>query len=410
MSWLSVRHARPLAWSLMGLYLGLAITGLALQAITRSPLAGIPLPMHIFEVMALCVQASVGALIVSQQPRHPLGWVWCFLALSFIWDHFTWGYAVYGALAHPGSLPGVEIAIVMQYFKARGTLGMLGFTLLFLLFPSGRPLSPRWGKMGWIALAALAVQIPASALASDPSGYFPFPADILAMDDSLVVFLTPLREFSALLSLLCVAGASSSLFVRLRRARGIERQQIKGIVYAATFFPPALIFIFLGERQPGPEIHWLTMVGVAVGLSASAAMSIATAVAVLRYRLWEIDIIIRRTLVYGLLTAALAVVYFASAVLFQQSFQVLTGQRSPLAVVLSTLAIAVLFSPLRRRIQDFIDRRFYRQKYDAQQTLAAFSVRMRDQVELEQLSKTLLAVVEETIQPAHASLWIKKLE
>jgi peptidoglycan/LPS O-acetylase OafA/YrhL len=196
-------------------------------------------------------------------------------------------------------------------------------------------------------------------------------------------------------------AAVSSLVLRLRRSRGDERQQIKWIVYAAAYFALTLALVFYGGTrsdgtilQVGTVLHVLSLVGLL------AAMTIA----IFKYRLYEIDIIINKTLVYGALSGTLALVYFSSVVLLQQVFPA----DSQISIVLSTMAIAGLFAPLRRRIQKAIDKRFYRRKYDAQQTLAAFSVRMRDEVELERLSETLLAVVDETMQPAHVSLWFKE--
>jgi hypothetical protein len=199
--------------------------------------------------------------------------------------------------------------------------------------------------------------------------------------------------------LLAGLGAVISLFVRFRRARGDERQQIKWFASAAAL---TLAWIIVAEEQSG-EIVALS------GLLVIASIPVATGIAILRYRLYDIDRIINRTLVYGSLTAALAALYFAGVTATQAIFRALTSQEEQpqLAIVVSTLVIAALFNPLRRRIQEFIDRRFYRRKYDARKTLEAFSAKLRDETDLDALSADLVGVVDETMQPAHVSLWLR---
>jgi hypothetical protein len=184
--------------------------------------------------------------------------------------------------------------------------------------------------------------------------------------------------------------------VRFRRSRGVERQQMKWFVYAAALILPAPAVDQLPDFINGV---WLALVLIAT--------SMAIGIAVLRYRLYDIDVVINRTLVYGSLTAILVAVYLSGIVVLQRLFVVLTGERSTLAVVASTLVIAALFNPLRRRIQSFIDRRFYRSKYDAANTLQSFSSKLRDETDLDALNNELVGVVRETMQPAHVSLWLR---
>jgi hypothetical protein len=193
-----------------------------------------------------------------------------------------------------------------------------------------------------------------------------------------------------------VIGAVASVVVRFRRSRGIERQQMKWFVYAVA---PVLVMP-IEDYLPG-IISSVALGAVLIGLPA------AIGVAVLRYRLYDVDVLINRTLVYGSLTALLVTVYVGSIVVLQAVFRSLTGQDSQLTIVASTLAIAALFNPLHRRIQAFVDRRFYRRKYDAAKTVAAFSARLRDETDLAELNEELLAVVRETMQPAHVSLWLR---
>jgi hypothetical protein len=204
--------------------------------------------------------------------------------------------------------------------------------------------------------------------------------------------------FGVLTGLLFVSivGAIASVVVRFRRSRGVERQQMKWFVYAVALIPLIPTDGFL------PGIISSVALGVVL-----IALPTAIGIAVLKYRLYNIDVLINRTLVYGSLTATLVTVYVGSIVILQTAFRSLTGQDSQLAIVASTLAIAALFNPLRRRVQAFVDRRFYRRKYDAAKTLAAFSARLRDETDLAELNEELIAVVRETMQPAHVSLWLR---
>jgi hypothetical protein len=192
-----------------------------------------------------------------------------------------------------------------------------------------------------------------------------------------------------------LALSAVSLVLRLRRATGVKRQQLKWFVYAvalfALVFPPSVIVFGDGRLI----VFLLPLVPASAGI------------AILRYRLFDIDILINRTLVYGSLTALLAATYLGGVVGLQSVLRALTGQKSQLAVVASTLAIAALFSPLRRRVQAFVDRRFYRRKYDAAKTLEAFNARLREETDLQALSNDLVGVARSTMQPSHASLWLR---
>jgi hypothetical protein len=191
----------------------------------------------------------------------------------------------------------------------------------------------------------------------------------------------------------------------MRRAKGVERQQIKWFAYATVVLVGGVVLAFTISEATG--LLWLGEIGFVLTMVGLAGLPIAIGIAVLKYRLYNIDRIINRTLVYGALTAMLLAVYVADIVLLQRIFILLTGERSTLAVVASTLMIAALFNPLRRRIQGFIDRRFYRSKYDARKTLETFSAKLRDETDLDALSDDLVGVVRDTMQPAHVSLWLR---
>jgi hypothetical protein len=378
---------------------------LTLQAISNTPYVNTGLPVLAILVILVGVWIVTGALIISRHPQNPVGWLLCAGLFSPAIDMFAAGYAAYDTYAFSGSLPGVDLALVWLKLGNLGAIGLVAFTLIILLFPDGRLPSPLWSRVSWTAVGTLLLYLPLQA--SEPGSadpvFLPIRINPLGVSASLWAFLKPLMWVAFSVLALCYVAALLSLLFRLGRARGDERQQIKWLIFPAWLYGIFLPLLFIGTVE-GDEI--ILRIGLALGQLAAAGIIIAIAFAIFKYRLYDIDIIINKTLVYGALTATLALVYFMSVVLLQQIFPA----ESPISIVLSTLAIAALFSPLRRRIQNAIDKRFYRRKYDAQQTLTAFGVKMRDEVELDRISETLLAVVDETMQPAHASLWFRKLE
>jgi hypothetical protein len=214
------------------------------------------------------------------------------------------------------------------------------------------------------------------------------------------------KPVQTIMPALLFVAAVSTLGLRLRRTRGIERQQIKWPAFVAVVAAGGSV-LYDTAISEAIGLRWLEWAGYVVVIAAIVSFPISLGIAIVRYRLYEIDTLINRTLVYGVLTAILAAVYFGAVVLLQRVFVLLTGEQSTLAVVASTLLIAALFTPLRHRIQSFIDRRFYRRKYDARKTLEAFSATLRDETNLEALNSELVGVVRETMQPAHVSLWLR---
>jgi hypothetical protein len=375
-----------LAWALCALSLALTALDFLLIAMNVS----LNTPVYVFwpELTSLAVGYSViGAIIGSRLPNHPIGWICCAIGLIAAVDHFAGEYAVYALLAQPHTLPGGKAMLWLQGWFWMLFIGLIVF--LLLLFPTGRLPSRRWRPFAWVSVAMISGGVIWSSIISPDVGFNAPPSPVQ-------------------LSVLLLGGvAAASLVVGRRGARGVERQQIKWLLYVGPLFFIAaglhvgFYYFWLTERSWG---LWASYLLVAVGgLSSPMAIGIA----ILRYRLYEIDLIINRTLVYGSLTAILVALYFVGIVVLQRVFVLLTGQKSTLAVVASTLVIAALFNPLRRRIQAFIDRRFYRRKYDARKTLEAFSAQLRDETDLEALSDDLLGVVRETMQPAHVSLWLR---
>ena len=345
--------------------------------------------------------SSVGAIVASRRPENLVGWLLCLWALSESISHFSAQYAIYALLARPDSLPaGQAFAWVSSWL----VFITIGFSVLsILLFPTGRPPSRRWRWVTWLTVAFVLVGAVSGAFSSGPvEGLGPI-RNPLGIEGFSNFFNSILLNMVALV---LVVAAASSVFVRLHRATGVERQQIKWFAYATA---AAVMGLVLAEIIPDViEVPlWFERMGNAIFLLLIPAIPISMGIAILRYRLYDIDIIINRTLVYGTLTVTLVALYFGGVVVLQRMFVVLTGQQSTLAVVVSTLLIAALFTPLRRRIQSFIDRRFYRSKYDARKTLEAFSAELREETNLDALSDDLAGVVRETMQPAHISLWLR---
>jgi hypothetical protein len=400
---MSRRAASYLAWSLCALCVALAVASLILALLNGRTLGEIFLALDGPSIATLPTEAVsfsvVGALIASHRPENPIGWI--FLAEGFCYGLLSAAdeYAIYALLTNPGALPlGAEASWLGQWIWAPG----LGLSLVFLplLFPDGHPPSHRWRPVAWLGGLSIGLIVVSSMIVLWPERG---PA-LVTGDESPSHVLDVVLLFVAV-PMLFVAGLGAviSLFVRFRRARGDERQQIKWFASAAAL---SLVWIIVfGQSTLGglPE----AIVALSF-LLVIPSIPIATGIAILRYRLYDIDLIINRTLVYGSLSASLALVYFGGVATTQALFRALTSQEQQpqLAVAVSTLAIAALFIPLRRRIQSFIDSRFYRRKYDARKTLEAFSAKLRDETDLDALSDDLVGVVRETMQPAHASLWL----
>jgi hypothetical protein len=352
----------------------------------------------------------VGALIASRRPENPIGWICLVAGLFWTLIALDDQYTAYG-LATTGVVPFPAAVVALSQWLWVPPVGLLSIYLI-LFFPDGRLPSRRWRPLAWFSGAVMALVSLAIALAPGPlpdlggvrnpfglEGY-PWIADAT----NVIPALLPL----------CTLASALSLVLRYRRSGSEQREQIKWIAFAGSFVGlmslitvvSTLIFAPEFPDSTGTQPLWLGVVQD-VELLSFAGIPVAVGIAVLRYRLYDIDLIINRTLVYGSLTATLIALYFGGIVVLQRVFVLLTGQQSTLAVVASTLLIAALFNPLRRRIQSFIDRRFYRRKYDARKTLEAFTAKLRDETDFDALNAELVGVVNETIQPAHVSLWLR---
>jgi hypothetical protein len=398
---MSYRTATWLSWSLCALSLVLAALSLWLVALNHSH-PNIPTyAPWLDNTLGALSYAPVGALVASRRPDNPIGWLVCLYGLVISLSYFSAEYAIYALLAEPGSLPVAEALVWVLSWILPVIIVLSIFPLL--LFPTGRLPSRRWRWLAWLTAAWMLLTVVTGAFASGALlGVLGPIENPLGIDGLTGVYATLLLFVSPLLT----AAAAFSLFVRLRRTVGVERQQIKWFAYAAAATVSASTLAYIIPRVIDTPL-WFERAGFVLNVAFVPAIPVSIGIAILRYRLYDIDIIINRTLVYGTLTVLLAGLYEGSIVLLQEAFRTLTGQQSGLAIVASTLLIAALFTPFRRRIQSFIDKRFYRRKYDARRTLEEFSAKLRNETNLEALKRDLGEVVTETMQPAHMSLWMR---
>ena len=415
---MSGRAASWLACSLAALCVAMFLTSVALFVLARS--AQLPSTfgasfsvIDMLTSMPVLAFPIVGALIASRRPRNPIGWI-C-LADGLLWTFLGMiaTYGIYG-LARPGSVAFPVAVYALGGWLWVPAVGLVAIYLI-LLFPDGRLPSSRWRPLAWLSGVAILLGSAASGLSPGPIADLggirnpyglegqPWVAD--TANAILVVFLV------------CILASVLSLILRYRRSLGERRQQIKWIAFAASFvgfgfviaMASGLIVLAFAPESWGsantPPL-WFDLL-FSVVLVSFGGVPIAVGAAVLRYRLYDIDLIINRALVYGALSVLLAATYFGGVVGLQAVVRSLTAQGSTLAVVASTLGIAALFVPLRRRVQGFVDRSFYRRKYDAAKTLEAFNTRLREETDLDALCSDVVGVVRRTMQPAHVSLWLR---
>jgi hypothetical protein len=398
-----LRPSTVLAWALW------ATTTAALVAAFAYGFVGHGGPIDAWEISTLVTFilfviafSTVGALVASREPRNPVGWIMCWSGLA---------YAVAGAvvsfaenrIVSAASLPAIgEVMIWIGGWAWIMGAGPAG-TLLMLLFPNGKLPSRRFRPVAWLAVAGILLIFAAIAFQPGPIQDYESLSNPVGIRGA-----GPLLDFAGGLGgvalVIGIVGSLISIVIRYRRAGAEMRQQLKWLTYAAGFVGLCVVASILAEGlissgDLGTEISNLL---VTTSLS---ALPVAIGIAILKHRLYDIDLIINRTLVYGGLTALLAATYFGIVVLLQGVIP--AAGDSDLTIAGSTLAVAALFRPLRGRVQGFIDRRFYRRKFDAQRTLESFSSRLRDDVDLDHLSADLLGVVRDTMQPEHASLWLR---
>jgi hypothetical protein len=350
-------------------------------------------------VLATLSATTVGALLASRRPRHPVGWLLLSLGLPLALSGVATGYANYGLMARPGALPAADWAALYHGVSMLIALAALQFVLL--LTPTGSLPSPRWRWWARVAAGVAVVALATSLLLPFEPPYQATPNPLEVPD--LAGLLRSLSNLTWAVTALGLPVAAVSLLLRFRRARGVERQQLRWLVLAAALAAAVLVVTALALAVgllglTGDEVLLGWVSAVVLGL-----MPLATGAAILRYRLYDLDRIVSRTVAYGLVTVLLAGVYAVVVLALGQ----LLGRDSSLVVAGATLAVAALFQPARRRVKGAVDRRFNRRRYDAARTIQAFSGRLRQQVDLDSLSAELLAVTDQTMQPSTVSLWLR---
>jgi len=356
-----------------------------------------------FTAMTL-VYLGVGGLVATRLPTNPVGWLLCGTGVLIGLTSVTYEYAAQTLDLATGSGPGTGVvaAWITSWSWVPALLGVPA--LLFLLFPDGRPVRRPWGRVVWVVAAGVGCVLVGASLAeggltNSPSPSTPNPIGVLPRDTA-----DGITTAGFVLSLVALLLAAVSLVVRLRRARGVERQQLKWLMWSAG---PLAIYLATGLVRWAVDDSSGGLVAELLLATCLTTVPAAVGIAVLRYRLYDIDLVINRTLVYGALTASLAAAYLTSVLVLRVTLDPLTSG-SDLAVAASTLAVAALFRPLRTRIQSLVDRRFYRARYDAVRTLDEFATHLRDELDLETLQRDLRTVVLDTVRPTHVSLWLRE--
>lgn len=397
-----------IVWAVLG-SLGMLILGYLSRNV--SPGGGVDdWPSHFLRLPTMLGPVALGALILLRRGGNRYGWLWLLFGVNVVFRQVSEAYAGYALVARAGELP---LGLEMGWLADRAWF--LHITLspfLMVLFPDGRFPSPRWRKASWWIVGSSLLSFLGGAFIPWPEGAAngPFANPFVFIEGPLATALTDYWAIPLMVVYFAIVAAAVNVLRRLRRARGVERLQLKWFTLGAFFVGLLMVInltyasiLVLGEvAEFVPQWVWDVANQVAY-----VALFGGIGVAILRYRLYDVDVVIRRTMVYGLLTAVLVVIYLGIVVALQRTLLALTNRaQSELATVLSTLAIAGMFNPLRWRIQEFIDRRFYRRKYDAQRTLFAFGRTLRNAVELDVLTDDLMEIVRETLQPAHVSLWL----
>jgi hypothetical protein len=396
---MSSSAATWLAWSLVTLSVVLVVGGIAFAQMTRSTAPGRPYydpGDAVFYLATVLTFSVVGAIIASRQPRNAIGWLFCGIGLVVSLNSLSGSYAVYRLAGGYGPWNLAETAA--WYASWSWTLWLyVPTTFLLLLFPDGRLPSPRWRPVGWCAALGVISFVAGYALKAGPLDEFPRITNPYGVDSPILGAVT---IAGAILASASMVASAVSLIVRMRRAGWAQRQQIKWLAYGGALVVGAVFVssvISIWSEDLGISLIIISLLGVPV----------FTGIAIVRHRLYDIDLLINRTLVYGSLTAMLVALYLGGVVELQRLLSPVVGDSNGLATVASTLAIAALFNPLRRRVQAFVDRRFYRRKYDAAKTLEAFNSRLRNETDLDALSNDLVGVASATMQPAHVSLWLR---
>jgi hypothetical protein len=390
---MSPRAATRLAWSLWLLAMALVALSVLLGVRNAATVAAFVADALVIVPMVVSF-ATVGALIAARHPRNPIGWLFASFAAITGLVLLASEYASYALVTAPGSVPGGDWAAWLGAWSLGFTIAIPAF--IFLLFPDGHLLSPRWRPLAWLIVANGILGVALAALSNlAVADFSPFASSPIQLPRGGAI--RAIYNANQAVGAAVLLGSALCLVVRLRRARGEQRQQLKWVAYTATVgFAAFAIVALVGWPEP-----------VVVATVAFPAIAIAAAIAIFKYHLYDIDRLISRTLVYAILTLVLGLGYAGVVLVLGQRFGGVTRHPPSWAVAGATLAVAALFQPARRRIQQAVDRRFNRRKYNAATTIQAFSTRLRDQIDLDTLSTELLAVVDQTMEPTRVSLWFR---
>jgi hypothetical protein len=387
-----------LAWALYALVLLLFATYPWLDRLARDagrPDLALLAPFVVAPSLAALTASTVGAVLASRRPRHPVGWLLLALGLSMAVGGMAAGYLPYTLIVRPGALPAADLLARIYSPSADVALAALGFVLL--LTPTGSAPSARWRRWGIAAAGAMALLLVAAAAAPGSLDARTLTVEGPVGSRAFGGALRVANQLALLAAILIILGGAASLVTRFRHARGVERQQLRWVTLAAALTGVAMVATgVLVAVDDLALAGWASVIG-------TVFLPLAAGAAILRYRLYDLDRIISRTLAYVLLTVLLGGGYAAVALVLGQ----LVGRDSSLAVAGATLAVAALFQPARRRIQALVDRRFNRRRHDAAQTIEGFGARLRDQIDLDTLTAEVLAVADQTMQPTRASLWLR---
>ena len=392
--------ATRLAWVVFATCAVTMAAGFVLQAqvpAVELEITGGSFALSLMFALVLMVFGAVGTVVASRMPANPIGWLFLGLAVIEGFYELAYGYTHYSLAV--ATQPATTYTAWFADWVSVASPGLIG--LAFLLFPTGRLLSRRWRPVAWVCGLAMVPVVAHYALAPGPIDEFPSLDNPLGWEPARFV-----GELDPDLFIVPILGcAVVAVLVRLRRSRGVERQQLKWFAWSAAliagFLPVGTVAAALDvDGETAEYVAGFVFAVLLCGLPVSAG------IAILRYRLYDIDVVIKRTLIYGTLTVSLVATYLVLVLAIRLALSPVTGD-SDLAVAASTLAVAALFRPLRTRIQAVVDRRFYRARYDAGRTLETFAVRLRDELDLEALGADLRTVVAETMQPAHVSLWLR---
>jgi hypothetical protein len=352
-------------------------------------------PFVVAPTLAAFTASTVGVVLARRRPRHPVGWLLLGVGLCMAMGGVLAGYLPYTAVVRPGALPAA--GPLARVYTPATNLALAGLGFVLLLTPTGSAPSPGWRRFGVASATAMAVLAAAGAVAPGSLDAAALSAQGPVGPSAFGGLLRIANQLGLATAILIVLGGAASLVTRFRHARGVEHQQLRWLALAAALTGAAMlvtgVLVVAGALAAA---GWVSVIG-------TVFLPLATGAAILRYRLYDLDRIISRTVAYGLLTVLLGLGYAAVVLGLGR----LLGRDSSLVVAAATLAVAAVFQPLRRRVQAVVDRRFNRRRYDAARTVAGFAARLRDQVDLDALHGELLAVVDQTMQPTRASLWLR---